>query len=195
MESDSSAPSKESRDRLVHRSRRSKSLQTKIRNCSTWSTLWGHQSRIRPQRHHPRLGTSKRRAEINSIRAIRGQPKRRPAAKRSLIVFTEDQETANRCLKFGFFIDNFKQRLERYAPQLFITQCYKCHGFGHRATNCPKSHICGHCNHEDHPTSEWVSFDRLVGKKVCVGVPASPDAAGSAYITSDAFDAIVSEVQ
>ena len=45
-------------------------------------------------------------------------------------------------------------RVEKYAPHLHISQCYKCQGFGHRSTFCKRMNKCGKCGCEEHATSE-----------------------------------------
>jgi hypothetical protein len=42
----------------------------------------------------------------------------------SLIVFTEDVEAANYCIRWGFYIDYQSFPAERYCQQLQITQCF-----------------------------------------------------------------------
>src|SRR5271170_7980966 len=46
-----------------------------------------------------------------------------------------------------------KHKVERYAPQWHLNQCYKCHGFGHRATFCKRKEKCGKGSKEDHTTA------------------------------------------
>ena len=98
--------------------------------------------------------------KIVKVTTLRRQAKHQPTAHRSLIVFTEDAEAANRCIKRGFFIDNLHHKAERYAPHLHINQCYKCHGFRHRSTTCRQKQQCGKCSHESHPTKECTDAER-----------------------------------
>jgi hypothetical protein len=94
---------------------------------------------------------------ITNITTLRkARQRHRATAHRSIVVFTEDAEAADHCIQHGFFIDKQILKAERYAPHLHITQCYKCHGYGHRATNCKKKEKCGKCA-EEHPTAECTS--------------------------------------
>jgi hypothetical protein len=94
---------------------------------------------------------------ITNITTLRkARQRHRPTAHRSIVVFTEDAKAADHCIQHGFFIDKQILKAERYAPHLHITQCYKCYGYGHRATNCKKKEKCGKCA-EEHPTTECMS--------------------------------------
>ena len=97
---------------------------------------------------------------IVKITTLLRQAKRQPTAHRSLVVFTENAEAANRCIKRGFFIDNLHHRVERYAPHLHINQCYKCHGFRHRSTTCRQKQRYGRCGKDEHPTKECETAER-----------------------------------
>ena len=92
--------------------------------------------------------------KIVRITTLRRQAKHHPVAHRSLIVFTNSAEAANRCIKRGFFIEHLHHRTERYAPHLHINQCYKCHGFRHRSTTCRQKQRCGKCGQDNHLTKE-----------------------------------------
>jgi hypothetical protein len=94
---------------------------------------------------------------ITNITTLRkARQRHRPTPHRSIVVFTEDAKAADYCIRHGFVVDKQILKAERYAPHLHITQCYKCHGYGHRATNCKKKDKCGKCA-EDHPTAECTS--------------------------------------
>ena len=94
---------------------------------------------------------------ITNITTLRkARQRHRPTAHQSIVIFTEDAKAADHCIQHGFFIDKQILKAERYAPHLHITQCYKCHGYGHRATNCKKKEKCGKCA-EEHPTTECTS--------------------------------------
>jgi len=54
-----------------------------------------------------------------------------PPAYQSVIVFMDDAHTADKCIKLGFFIDSKRYKAEKYAPQLHITQFYKCYEYDH----------------------------------------------------------------
>ena len=97
-------------------------------------------------------------AENEGLKIIKVTALRRkhtPTATRSLIVFTEDKEAANNVMKRGFIVDSLKHRkLQRYAPHLYINQCYKCYGFGHKAAKCNQKQKCGQCANEEHTTKD-----------------------------------------
>ena len=95
------------------------------------------------------------------IKITRATPLRRngkqgkPAMHKSIIIFTQDPEAADRCLQRGFMIQ--KQRMpkvEKYAPHLHMNQCFKCQKFGHRSTFCKLMNKCGKCGSEEYATPE-----------------------------------------
>ena len=90
--------------------------------------------------------------KISKITTLRRVTKHKPTVHRSLIVFTEDLEAANRCLKLGFIVESTQLPTAIYAPHMHINQCYKCYGYGYRASFCKKNEKCGHCGKEDHTT-------------------------------------------
>ena len=89
--------------------------------------------------------------KVTPLRRKTSQSK--PAAHQSIVVFTEDPHAADQCIKMGFFISYQSYPAERYAPQLRITQCFKCGGYGHRATHCKRKQKCGKCGTEEHNTN------------------------------------------
>ena len=98
--------------------------------------------------------------KISNIAPLKRHSKHTPAAKRSLIVFTHDRDAANKCLSQGLFIDNYRySKLEKYAPHLYICQCFKCHRYGHRASECDSNVVCGHCAHEGHTAEQCSNSD------------------------------------
>jgi hypothetical protein len=56
--------------------------------------------------------------------------------KHSIVIFTTDTHAADRCIKHGIYLDYHLCPVERYAPQLQITQCFICGKFDHRASQC-----------------------------------------------------------
>jgi hypothetical protein len=52
------------------------------------------------------------------------------AAHHSVVIFTHSIEEADECLKRGILIKGSFYYPEKYAPELNITQCYKCYKFG-----------------------------------------------------------------
>ena len=77
----------------------------------------------------------------------------------SIVVFTHDPVSADHCIRYGFFIDKLWHKTARYTPQYFLTQCYKCHEFGHRAMSCKRKEKCGKCAHQDHTTANCTSAE------------------------------------
>ena len=61
---------------------------------------------------------------------------------------------ANHCIEHGFNINCTLHHAIRYIPQVQITQCYRCHEYGHRSERCTKKQKCGKCSDEAHPTNE-----------------------------------------
>jgi hypothetical protein len=96
---------------------------------------------------------SDRGIKIIKIATLRRTPKHKPTSHRSLKVYTNDKEAANKCIQLGFIIDSTKHKVERYVPQWHLKQCYKCHAMGHLAAECKAKEKCGKCSKEDHITA------------------------------------------
>jgi hypothetical protein len=99
----------------------------------------------------------KRWEEQNDIKITRITPLRRnskPAAHKSMIIFTDDAAAANECILRNFFDNSEILKVAKYCPHLHINQCYRCHGFGHRSTECKHEERCGRCGKDDHKTNE-----------------------------------------
>ena len=72
----------------------------------------------------------------------------------SLVVFFNNPELADQCIKHGFYIYHQRFFPEKYNPQFQLIQCYKCQKFGHHATKCRSLHeVCAKCS-EHHSTSQ-----------------------------------------
>jgi len=82
-----------------------------------------------------------------------------PLKTQSVVVHTEDPHAADKCIRFGFFIDSLHYKTARYAPQCFLIQCYKCFQYGHRATHCKHKEKCGNCGAGNHRTKECKSTE------------------------------------
>src|SRR5579859_8092126 len=56
--------------------------------------------------------------KIKSIKQLRRKPRsNKPTSlNSSVIVFTEDPHAADKCIKFGFFIDSLQHKAEKYTP-------------------------------------------------------------------------------
>ena len=85
------------------------------------------------------------------------------AAHHSIIVFTDSLEAANTCMKRGMSIKGRFYYPEKYAPELNITQCYKCYKFGHLAKHCKNKQKCGNCGNEDHDTANCTNDTKCAG--------------------------------
>jgi hypothetical protein len=72
----------------------------------------------------------------------------------SIKIFTHDPREADYCIEHGFNINGTHHHAVRYIPQVQITQCYRCHEYGHRSERCTKKQKCGKCSDETHPTNE-----------------------------------------
>ena len=94
---------------------------------------------------------------ITHITPLRKARKRhKPTAHQSIVLFTEEAEAADRCIEHGFLIEKQILKTEKYAPHLHITQCYKCHRYGHRAAKCRQKEQCGKCA-DEHSTTDCTS--------------------------------------
>ncbi len=72
----------------------------------------------------------------------------------SLVAFFTNPDTADQCIKWGFYIDHQWFYPEKYTPQFQLIQCYKCQKFGHHATKCRSpDEVCAKCS-EHHSTSQ-----------------------------------------
>src|SRR5947207_5252857 len=90
---------------------------------------------------------------VTKIAPLRRKNSERTSAHHSLVIFTNDPDATDRCIKYGLYINYRRYRVERYAPHLQITQCFKCYDYGHRALHCKRKVKCGKCG-EEHPTKE-----------------------------------------
>ena len=98
--------------------------------------------------------------KISNVAPLKRHPKHTPAANHSLIIFTHDRDAANKSLSQGLFIDNCRHsKLEKYAPHLYIYQCFKCYRYGHRAAECNSNTVCSHCTHEGHTAEQCPNSD------------------------------------
>src|SRR5579859_57951 len=82
---------------------------------------------------------------ISGIKPLARKPKIEDGHKRfqSIIIFTEHADAADRCITNNFLIGSQSFPVEKYAPHLRVTQCFKCYGFGHTASNCNNKEQCG----------------------------------------------------
>ena len=91
------------------------------------------------------------RIHVAHVAPLRRRGKKPGGYNTSIIIYTNDAEEADACIEKGIFFCGQYYRPERYTPQLNLTQCYRCYGFGHKATQCrSKTGKCGHCADEGH---------------------------------------------
>lgn len=84
-----------------------------------------------------------------------------PPKHASIVIFTYDAEAADKCIRLGLNIHYRNYPVEKYAPQLRVTQCYNCHKYGHHAQHCRSKAKCRKCRSEEHTTSDCVSPDSI----------------------------------
>jgi hypothetical protein len=91
---------------------------------------------------------------IVEILPLRRRPNRDEASLyQSIIIFTHSPHEADDCINKGIIVKGRHYDAERYTPQLNITQCFKCYGYGHRAPQCTTKHLrCGKCGDTKHDT-------------------------------------------
>src|SRR5579859_4880768 len=103
-------------------------------------------------------------AKLDTIPKKENQRSETPARHHSIIIFTNDPTEANECMNRGIII---KGRIysspERYAPQLNITQCYNCYGFGHIAAKCRKMEACSNCGQTGHKAAVCENPTKCLG--------------------------------
>jgi hypothetical protein len=85
------------------------------------------------------------------------------AAHHSIVIFTYSMEEADMCLKRGISIKGEFFYPEKYTPELNVTQCFKCHKFGHLAKHCNSKQKCGNCREEKHDTANCTNEAKCVG--------------------------------
>ncbi|KAL8680752.1 MAG: hypothetical protein Q9224_006916 [Gallowayella concinna] len=61
------------------------------------------------------------------------------------------------------FWNNELRRTRRFIPGCNLNQCFKCHQYGHRSTQCKNPACCGYCSEKEHVTAACPSQEH--GKK------------------------------
>ena len=74
----------------------------------------------------------------------------------SIIVYMNNQHTANKSIINGFHVDYLHYAAERFTPQYQITQCFNCCDYDHRAKECKRHSRCDKCG-EKHNIKECQS--------------------------------------
>ena len=103
-------------------------------------------------------------AKLDVIKQKEPDDSETPACHHSIIIFTHDPTEANVCINREIII---KGRIysspARYAPQLNITQCYNCFGFGHIAAKCRKKEACSNCGEAGHKAAACANPTKCLG--------------------------------
>ena len=97
---------------------------------------------------------------ILKVAPLRRRPRdhHSPTKHNSVIVYMDNAEAADKCIKTGFYINHARYMPEKYTPQLRITQCFNCQAYGHLASQCKHKPACGKCGGE-HTTRECNSVE------------------------------------
>ena len=74
----------------------------------------------------------------------------------SIVVYLNNQHTANKCITNGFYVDYLHYAAEKFVPQYQLMQCFNCCDYGHKATSCKRHSRCGKCG-KKHNTRECTS--------------------------------------
>ena len=79
------------------------------------------------------------------------------APTQSIVASLNCPKEADSCIETGIRMENRCYSIaERYIPQCQIKQCFKCQGYGHKASVCTRKVRCGKCVQE-HETRECQS--------------------------------------
>ena len=70
----------------------------------------------------------------------------------SMVVELRDPAVANACLAERLVWEGAPKKTEKYLRGCQLSQCFKCHNYGHTAKVCPGVERCGHCSSVDHTT-------------------------------------------
>lgn len=75
----------------------------------------------------------------------------------SLVMDFATKEDANAAIVAAeLFWENESRRVRRFVRRCTLNQCFKCHQYGHRSTQCRNPTRCGHCS-EGHGTPDCPS--------------------------------------
>ena len=91
--------------------------------------------------------------EVNKITVTRCKAKLPREGDRpygSLILEVEEVTDAQSLCERGLVVDAQIFNCEPYSGELQVTQCFKCHAYGHRAKTCTKKEKCGFCGDPQH---------------------------------------------
>ena len=91
--------------------------------------------------------------EVNKITVTRCKaklPREGDRPYRSLILEVEEVTDAQSLCEQGLVVDAQIFNCKPYSGELQVTQCFKCHAYGHRAKTCTKKEKCGFCGDPQH---------------------------------------------
>jgi len=90
---------------------------------------------------------------ITKVTNLRRRQTQNQTQNHAVVLYLNDRQQANKCITKGIYINYTHYTIEMFTPQSQITQCYKCHVYGHQAASC-KHHVrCGKCSN-NHSTKE-----------------------------------------
>jgi hypothetical protein len=89
--------------------------------------------------------------KVSRVTPLTRKPRNPTAPTQSIVVYTKTPEDANTAINEYIRIQGRIFQTRRYSPQDQIRQCFRCHGYGHKAEVCKKEHRCGNCA-EPHDT-------------------------------------------
>ena len=85
---------------------------------------------------------------VEKVIPLRRRNRNPTATTHSIVIFTKCPKEADECIENGINIEHRHYQPERYLPQCQIRQCFKCQGYGHRASTCTRKTACGKCAQE-----------------------------------------------
>lgn len=84
--------------------------------------------------------------KVTKVATLTKRTRNAEAPTHSIVVFTESPEEANNIIHDGLKTQDGRiYGAQRYVPQCQIKQCYRCQGYGHKATTCTRPAECGKC--------------------------------------------------
>ena len=96
---------------------------------------------------------------VAKVKPLRRRNRNPTATTHSIVIFTKCPKEADECIQNGINIEHRHYLPEKYIPQCQITQCFKCQGYGHKASICTRKATCGKCAQE-HETKNCESETR-----------------------------------
>jgi hypothetical protein len=73
----------------------------------------------------------------------------------AMVVEFEDPKVANGLLMTGTATwGGQPKKTQRYNRECIVTQCFKCHQYGHLSKGCKSKEVCGYCASKEHNTKD-----------------------------------------